>query len=92
MTGPVGLAALLFLRRLVTAPQNVIAGTKFSDEPHFYHVGSTGAVVLAWRSRLSNTLGPPRLGGYGESKLFVHFLADHCKPFPRNLLERDQMP
>ena len=29
---PVGLAALLFLRRLVTAPQNAVRGTNSSDE------------------------------------------------------------
>jgi hypothetical protein len=27
----------------------------------------------------------------GESKIFVHFLPNHCKSSPRNLLEQDQV-
>jgi len=28
----------------------------------------------------------------GESRFFVRFLPDRCKPFPRNWLEQDQVP
>jgi hypothetical protein len=28
----------------------------------------------------------------GESRFFVHFPSDHCKPSPSNLLEQNQAP
>ena len=42
---PVGLADLLFLRRLVTAPQNVVRGTNSSDEPKIRAVARIFAII-----------------------------------------------
>jgi len=52
----VGLAALLFLRRLVTAPQNAVRGTNSSDEA--LPIGTNGSFVITDRFfRLWDSVG-----------------------------------
>ena len=61
LRGYVGLAALLLLRRLVTAPQNAVRGTNSSDEPVIGPVGRGGSLWSKAAAR-SWVVGFPKPG------------------------------